>query len=75
MARSRSRHDSNPTSDCVVAAQYQPGKCRLPAVRREPPYWEHRLERNTGHRLQHRLAQPAAVTISPLDIDQAQIHR
>ncbi|MFE5589949.1 hypothetical protein [Streptomyces sp. NPDC056549] len=28
--RSRSSHESNPTSDCVVAAQYQPVKWRRP---------------------------------------------
>jgi hypothetical protein len=55
-----------------------PGETRevpLPAVRREPPYREHRLELNPGHRLQHGLPQPATLTISPLDIDQTQIDR
>jgi hypothetical protein len=45
-----------------------------PAVRREPPHRERRLERNSGHRLQHGLPQPAALTVSSLDIDQTQIH-
>lgn len=47
----------------------------LPAIRRELPHREHRLEPNPGHRLQHGLPQPATLTVRPLDIDQTQIHR
>ncbi|GAA2232033.1 hypothetical protein GCM10010360_65140 [Streptomyces nogalater] len=47
----------------------------VPAVRRELPHREPRLEPNPGHSLQHELPQPVALTVSPPDIDQTQIHR
>ncbi|GGK62954.1 hypothetical protein GCM10010094_24750 [Streptomyces flaveus] len=62
MARSRSSHDSNPTSDSV-AAQYQPEKHGCPRYGVNRRTGSADSNRTRENRLQHGLPQAAALTL------------